>query len=130
MTQPTLGKLGMLGNTDEVEDALAGAHEAPPDCTDKHMKELLSETRVPLDMLKSIAALGPISTQITTKENKSGWKKRRFASAESSGPSMVATCMQLTFRPFPSVRTDPTRFVTFVCEPTEMTGEDTLPVVT
>jgi hypothetical protein len=129
MTQPTLGKLGMLGDTDKVEDALAGAYEAP-NGTDKHMKELLSEMRVPLGMLKSIAAVGPISTQITTKENNSGWKKRRFASAESLGPCMVATCMQSTFRRFPSVCTNPTRFVTFVCEPTEMTGEDTLPVVT
>jgi hypothetical protein len=59
------------------------------------MKELLSKMCVPLDMLKSHTALGPISTQITPEENKSGWKKRRLASAEASGPSMdhhVAGC--------------------------------------
>ena len=76
-----------FGDTDTVEDILAGAYEAP-DGTDKYMKELLVEMRMQLDILRSIADLGPISTKITTAENKSGWKKRRLASAESSGPSL------------------------------------------
>ncbi len=94
MTEPTFSELGILGDTDAIEAILAGVYE-PPEGTEKYMKELLLEMRMPLDILKSLDASGPISTCITPDENKSGWKKRRLASAEASGLSMdhyAASC--------------------------------------
>ena len=87
MQPPTLDELGMLGDTDAIEEILAGNYVSPAG-TDKYMSELLEEMRMPKAILKSVQEEGLISTTISEEENKSGWKKRKLASAESSGLTM------------------------------------------
>jgi hypothetical protein len=87
MQKSALEELGILGNFDAVEETLAGDH-VPPVGTDKQLTELLEEMRVPKDVLESLKKDGPISTVVSEAENKSGWKKRKLASADSSGLSV------------------------------------------
>jgi hypothetical protein len=87
MLPPTLDELGILGDTDAIEEILAGNY-VPPSDTDQYMAELLEEMRMPKAILKSIQEEGLISTTISEEENKSGWKKRKLASAEASGLTM------------------------------------------
>ena len=46
MTDPTLGELGILGDTDQVNAILEGAYISPPG-TDRYMVKLLNEMRMP-----------------------------------------------------------------------------------
>jgi hypothetical protein len=52
------------------------------------LTELLEEMRTPKSILESLKKDGPIGTIVFETENKSGWKKRKLASADSSGLSM------------------------------------------
>ena len=87
MLSPTLDELGMLGDTDAIEQILLGNYVSPAG-TDQYMSELLEEMRMPQSILKTVQEDGLISTIISEEENKSGWKKRRLASAEASGLTM------------------------------------------
>jgi hypothetical protein len=83
----TIDELGILGDTDAIEEILAGNYVSPQG-TDKYMAELLEQMRMPKAILECVQEEGLISTTITEVENQSGWKKRRLASAESSGLTM------------------------------------------
>ena len=87
MLPPTLDDLGILGDTDAVDDILHGRY-VPPLGTDQYMAELLEEMRMPQSIYNSVQQHGCISTEISPGENQSGWKKRKLASAESSGLTM------------------------------------------
>ena len=87
MVSPILDELGILGDTDAIEQILEGNYVAP-EGTDPYMKELLEEMRMPAAIRNSVQAEGTISTTISAAENKSGWKKRKIASAESTGLTM------------------------------------------
>jgi hypothetical protein len=70
MMEPTLSKLGWLGDTEAVEQILLGHYVSPPG-TDKYMIELLNELRMPANILHSLERSGTIPTSISPAENKS-----------------------------------------------------------
>ena len=87
MTEAMASELGYLAETPAAEQILTGCYE-PPKGTDKYMKELLHELRMPQAIRDGIKKHGYISTEISQDENSQGWKKRRLASAEPSGLTM------------------------------------------
>ena len=87
MTEPMASELGYLAETPAADQILRGCYE-PPKGTDKYMKELLHELRMPQAIRDGIKKHGYISTEISQDENRQGWKKRRLASAEPSGLTM------------------------------------------
>ena len=87
MVSPIIDDLGFLGDTDSVEAILAG-HYSPPPGTDPYLQELLRALRMPSSIRQRVAQSRLISTLISQEDHCSGWKKRRLASAESSGLTM------------------------------------------
>jgi hypothetical protein len=87
MLSPILEDLGILGDSDEVEEILRGNYVSPAG-TDPYMDELLQEMRMPKLIRESVEKEGLISTMISEDENRSGWMKRKLASAESTGLTM------------------------------------------
>jgi hypothetical protein len=87
MTEPMVSELRYLAENPAAEQILKGCYD-PPKGTDKYMKELLHELRMPQAIRDGIKKHGYISTEISQDENRQGWKKRRLASAEPSGLTM------------------------------------------
>jgi hypothetical protein len=87
MQEPMVSELGYLADTPAAQQILQGSYE-PPDGTDKYMIELLVQLGMPQAIRNGIKAHGHITTKISHDENKQGWKKRKLASAESSGLTM------------------------------------------
>jgi hypothetical protein len=87
MLELMVTELGSLGESDQIECILAGNYQALPG-TDRYMKELLAEMRMPRTIQTTVAKEGTISKEILVDENRAGWKKRRVASAESTGLTM------------------------------------------
>ena len=87
MQEPMISELGYLADTPAIEEILKGSYE-PPDGTDKYMKELLDEMRMPQVIRDGIKKHGFITTEISAAENQQGWRKRKLASAEPSGLTM------------------------------------------
>jgi hypothetical protein len=84
MQEPMVSKFGYLVDTPDEQQVLHGCYE-PSEGTDKYMKELLLELRMPQAIRDGIKEHGYISTKISQVENRQGWKKRRLALSEPSG---------------------------------------------
>jgi hypothetical protein len=87
MMESMVTELGFLGDTDQIECILDGKYQAPSG-TDRYMKELMEEMKMPKVIQTTVAREGTITKEISVDENRTGWKKRRVASAESTGLTM------------------------------------------
>ena len=72
MQEPMVSELGYLADTPEAEQVLQGCY-LPPEGTDKYMKDLLEELRMPQSIRDGIKEHGYISTEISQAENRQGW---------------------------------------------------------
>ena len=88
MQEPMLSELSYLAEHPAAEEILKGSSYEPPQGTDKYMRELLEEIRMPQVIRDRIKEHGFISTAISEGENRQGWTNRKLASAEPSGLMM------------------------------------------
>jgi hypothetical protein len=84
MMEMMVTELGFLGDTDQIERILDGNYQAPSG-TDIYMKGLMEEMKMPKVIQTTVAREGTITKEISVDENRTAWKKRRMASAESTG---------------------------------------------